>query len=270
MNDTRDLPPVESLLDPDEPAAVNVLREDAPSAFFLTCEHAGRRIPRRLGDLGLEEGERTRHIAWDIGAEGVATGLSERLQATLVTQIYSRLVVDCNRPLGAQDLVAPVSEDTRIPGNQSLGAGHVAARVEAVHRPYHQAIAARLDARGAAGRATVLVAVHSFTPVYRGVERPWHVGLLYNRDDRLATVLDGLLAGDRTLCVGHNEPYRLSDRSDYTVPVHGERRGIPSLEIEIRQDLIAEPAAQDEWAERLAELFTRALQRLRERHELPV
>ena len=250
------------LLDDDEPPAVNLYARDGGPACLLTCDHAGRRVPRRLGDLGLESHHFDRHIAWDIGAEGVAMELSRRLDATLVTQTYSRLVVDCNRPLEAHDLVAVRSEETEIPGNQGLVANERETRIAEIHTPYHDTIAALLEQRTSTGRVSVLVAVHSFTPVYRGVSRPWHVGLLYNRDRRLAALLHDLLAAEGDLVVGDNEPYRLGDETDFTVPVHGERRGIPHIEIEIRQDLIAEPDGQLEWAERWAHVLTQAVARL--------
>ena len=248
------------LLYDDEPPPVAVHAPAGVSAIVLTCEHAGRRLPRRLGNLGLGEADLERHIAWDIGAEAMSRHVSQRLDATLITQTYSRLAVDCNRPLQAPDLVAERSEDTDIPGNRGLSEAERMARVAALHAPYHDTIAAHLDARAAAGRASVLVAMHSFTPVFRGVRRPWHIGLLYDADRRIATLLQGLLAGEAGLVVGDNEPYRLSSATDCTVPVHGERRGIPSIEIEVRQDLIADESGQREWGERLAALFTRVLE----------
>ncbi len=250
------------LLAADEPAPLTVVREDGASPFFLACDHAGNRIPRSLGTLGLEARHLERHIAWDIGAAAVAQGLSARLDAPLVLQNYSRLVIDCNRAPQAADSIAAFSEDTPVPGNRELAPGEAEARVRAVFDPYHDAIARLLDARAAAGRASVLVAVHSFTPVYNGDARPWHLGVLYNRDGRFAAALLDLLAGDGDLCVGDNEPYANDDESDYTIPVHGERRGLVHVEFEIRQDLVATAQGQSEWAARLAELLARGLERL--------
>ncbi|MFZ5790806.1 MAG: N-formylglutamate amidohydrolase [Pseudomonadota bacterium] len=249
-----------ALLAPDEPDPAVVHRPDGASPFFLTCDHGGRLIPRRLADLGLPGFERERHIAWDIGAAGLARQLSARLDAILVRQVYSRLVADCNRPPEAPDFVAAKSELTRIPGNRDLPPAEIAARREEVWRPYHDRITALLDRRQAAGRPILLIAVHSFTPVYKGQARPWHVGLLYNRDARMADAIRPLLRAARVpaasshpeagrpLVVGDNEPYRLSDATDYTVPVHGEKRGLVSLEIEIRQDLIESAQGQAAWA----------------------
>jgi predicted N-formylglutamate amidohydrolase len=246
------------LLEPDEPNPVTLENESGDSVFFLTCEHAGRAFPRRLGRLGLPEAETLRHIAWDIGIGAVGRELSLLLNAAVILQTYSRLVIDCNRDPKVPSSIPEISEATEIPGNRSLDEAERAARVDAIFRPYHNAIAAALDRRAAADRASVLVALHSFTPVFKGVSRPWHVAVLFNRDPRLAHALAELLRADGSLMVGENEPYRVSDLTDYTVPVHGERRGLPHVEIEIRQDLITDPSGQREWAERLARLLPAA------------
>jgi predicted N-formylglutamate amidohydrolase len=250
------------LLGRDDPPPVIAERLNGASALFLTCEHAGRRIPSRLGDLGVSEAELKRHIGWDIGAAGVARGLSEQMDAALVMQTYSRLVIDCNRKPSRHDSIARISEHTEIPGNHDLRPDHAEARVREIFTPYHDTIASELDRRRDAGRATLLMAVHSFTPVFKGVARPWHIGLLYNRDDRVARVLMELVTTDPTLPVGDNEPYAISDESDYTIPVHGEQRGILSIEIEIRQDLIETEAGQRDWALRLTDWIGGAIERL--------
>jgi predicted N-formylglutamate amidohydrolase len=247
-----------ALLEPDEPHPVTLDNESGDSVFFLTCEHAGRVFPRRLGRLGLPEAETLRHIAWDIGIGAVGHELSRLLNAALILQTYSRLVIDCNRDPNVPSSIPEISETTEIPGNRSLDEAERAVRVDAIFRPYHNAIAAALDRRAAAGRASVLVALHSFTPVFKGFPRPWHVAVLFNRDPRLAHALAELLRAESGLMVGENEPYRVSDLTDYTVPVHGERRGLPHVEIEIRQDLITDPAGQREWAGRLAHLLPAA------------
>jgi predicted N-formylglutamate amidohydrolase len=154
--------------------------------------------------------------------------------------------------------IVEISEDTEIPGNRGLGEADRLARRDAIFRPYQDRIAALLDRRADQGRASALVALHSFTPIFKGVSRPWHAGILFNRDARLARPLLELLRAEDGLAVGENEPYRVTDLTDYTVPVHGERRGLPHVEIEIRQDLIADPAGQAVWAERLARLLPAA------------
>ena len=248
----------ETLLGLDEPNPVNIENEAGRSVFFLTCDHSGRVIPRSLDRLGLPEDETQRHIAWDIGIGGVGRFLSQLLDAPVVLQTYSRLVIDCNRDPKVPSSIPEISETTEIPGNLGLTEVARTARVNAIFRPYHDRIAAALDRRAAAGRASVLVALHSFTPVFKGVSRPWHAAVLYNRDARLAHPLFELLSAEDGLVVADNEPYRVTDLTDYTVPVHGERRGLPHVEIEIRQDQIAEPAGQNAWAERLARLLPAA------------
>jgi predicted N-formylglutamate amidohydrolase len=247
-----------ALLGPDEQDPVTVENEAGSSVFFLTCDHAGRAIPRRLGSLGISEDELGRHIAWDIGIGAVGRQLSRLLDAALILQAYSRLVIDCNRDPNVPSSIPEISENTEIPGNRDLGEAGRAARIDAIFRPYHDRVAAALDRRAAEGRATVLVALHSFTPVFKGVARPWHAAVLYNRDARLAHPLFELMSAEKGLVIGDNEPYRVTDLTDYTVPVHGERRGLPHVEIEIRQDMISDPAGQSAWAERLARLLPAA------------
>lgn len=246
-----------SLLAPDEPPAVTLERPQAGSPFVFTCDHAGRRIPRALGSLGLPEAELERHIAWDIGALGVARGLAERLDGVLVAQHYSRLVIDCNRPLDSTELITTRSEATDIPGNRNLAPSARAARIATFYAPYHAAISTLLDARAGTGRDSVFVAVHSFTPVYLGRARPWQVGVLYGTDSRLAQAVLAALRAERELTVGDNQPYRIDDK-DQGIPQHALARGLPNVLFEIRQDLIASAVAQAAWSARLATVLTAA------------
>jgi len=250
------------LLDAADPAPVRVLRPHGGSEFLLTADHAGRAIPRRLGDLGLPESELSRHIAWDIGIAGVTERLSKLLDATAVLQAYSRLVIDCNRRPDWDSSIPTISEHTAIPGNHGLSDEQREARRRAIFAPYHERIAALIEARSAATHPTVLVAMHSFTPVFKGEHRAVEIGILYNRDRRLAGIVLDLLRAGGGIVVGDNAPYAITDDSDYTVPNHAERRGLPHVEIEIRQDLIAEPAGQHAWAQRVADLLLAAAVRL--------
>jgi predicted N-formylglutamate amidohydrolase len=254
----------QSLLDADEPAPVMTVREGGRSNILIACDHAGRRIPRRLGTLGLAEPDLSRHIAWDIGAWGVSLKLSEALDACAVGQVYSRLAIDCNRQPSVASSIPEVSEATPIPGNVGLTEADREARSAAIHQPYHDALGAVLAARRAAGRPTMLLAMHSFTPVYKGFVRPWHAGVLFNRDDRIARVVLELLRAEPGLEVGENEPYAVSDATDYTVPVHAEPHHLPHLELEVRQDLIADEAGEAHWAALLARLLPIACARLPE------
>ncbi len=246
------------LLASDETPAAAIERADAASDFVLACDHAGRDIPRALDSLGLSATELSSHIAWDIGAAGVARALADRLDATLVLQRYSRLVIDCNRPPGTPESIATASEWTRIGRNEGLSEAEVQAREREIFQPYHAALRGILDEHLRQGRRSILVSVHSFTPNYRGAARPWHIGVMHHRDARLATELLRLLRRDERLPVGDNQPYSIGDDTDYTIPVHGEARGIAHVAVEIRQDLIADEAAQASWAGRLAKLFKQA------------
>ena len=258
----EDIPPAPLLAD-GEPAPVVVTRREAASRLIVVCEHAGRAIPRSLGDLGLPEPERSRHIAWDIGALALAEALAERLDAILFSQVYSRLVCDCNRQPSARDFIPEISELTRIPGNIGLNAAARQARERAIFRPFHDRIEAEMDERMAAGERPILVTVHSFTPVFKGVARPWAAAVLYNRDRELAPRIAELLRADPTLRVGVNEPYVVSDETDYTVPVHGERRGLPCVEFEVRNDLLGTAEEVAAWADRLGDVTRRAARELR-------
>jgi predicted N-formylglutamate amidohydrolase len=267
------------LLDGDGDTSLLLVKDDVPpvlednaagrSPFLLTCDHYGRAIPRLLGDLGLPEAELSRHIAWDIGIAGVASSLSKQLDAHLIAQRYSRLVIDCNRPPQSPNSIPLISEATIIPGNEGLSRGAADARRMQVFDPYHRRIGEAIDRRSREGIPTVLVSLHSFTPVYAGIARPWHVGTLYQRDTRLPPLLLRGLRAQRDLVVGDNEPYAVSDETDYTIPVHGEARGLMNTGIEIRQDLIADVAGEREWADRLANILGEIEAELHVRRLLP-
>lgn len=248
-----------------EVAEVPPVVEENPgvgSPLLFTVDHYGRMIPPSLGDLGLQAGELTRHIAWDIGIAGVATRLAKTLGAHMIAQYYSRLVIDCNRPPAAPSSIPLLSEATEIPGNAALSDEDKALRRELIFDPYHARIVEVLNARHAKGQPTVLVALHSFTPVYAGVARPWHVGTLYHRDRRLPELLLAALHAEGDLVVGDNEPYAVSDTTDYCIPVHAEPRGLVHTGIEIRQDLIGDVAGEEEWADRLARIFAALVEQL--------
>ncbi len=252
----------ESLLAADEPAAVTVYNENGRSPFLIVADHAGNAIPRALRRLGVPEAERGRHIAWDIGIAATCRLVADALDATLVQQNYSRLVIDCNRTPGSETSVLEISELTPISGNIGLSEGEKAARMRDIFRPYHNRIETELNRTRQTGRPTALIAMHSFTPVFNGVARPWHIGVLYNRDPRFAHLLMALLKREEGLVVGDNAPYSVTDASDYTIPVHGERRGLHHVAIEVRQDLIADDKGQRAWAPLLARLLAQAYQQL--------
>jgi predicted N-formylglutamate amidohydrolase len=228
---------------------------DGRSPFLLTSDHYGRLIPNMLGDLGLPGSELTRHIAWDIGIAGVAEALSKHLDAHLIAQRYSRLVIDCNRPPGVASSIPILSEATAIPGNEGISREAAEIRRRDVFDPYHRRIDETIEQRRRNQRPTILVSLHSFTPVYAGVARPWHIAALYQRDRTLPPLLLQAFRAEGDLVVGDNEPYAVNDATDYTIPVHGEARGLINTGIEIRQDLIADKGGQRQWAERLARIL---------------
>ena len=241
----------ETLIAADEPPAFSEARRDGRSNFVIVVDHASARIPRSLSDLGVPHSELQRHVAWDIGALAVARHVSEALDAPMVAQNYSRLAIDCNRDPKVSTSIPTMSELTDIPGNIGLSEEQRLARRAAIFDPYHGRIAALLDERQAAGRPTILVSQHSMTDIYKGVRREMHAAVLYNRDRRFAGLLLDMLRREGHLHIADNQPYFVSDETDYSIPRHGEARGLPHVEIEIRQDLLMEEVGQREWATRI-------------------
>lgn len=250
------------LSSPGVPPVASVVNAAGKSPYVLICEHACNHIPPEYGDLGVSWAERQRHIAWDIGAEAVSRRLAARLDAPLFLSGISRLVIDANRPPGVPSSIPVVSEATEIPGNFGLTEEQKADRVARFFTPFHSMVAAHLDARRAQGRKLCIVAMHSFTPVYLGVARPWHAGVLYIRSEALGRAMIDELARDPTLVVGDNEPYRSGRDSDYAIPVHGDDRNLPAILMEIRQDLIGHDAGAAEWAGRMEAALTALQPRL--------
>ena len=231
----------------------------ALTRLVLVCDHARNAVPPEIGDLGLPPDEMARHIAYDIGARGVTLGLAARLGAGAVLATFSRLVIDPNRGEDDPTLVMRLSDGTVIPGNRHVGPGEIERRLNAYYRPYHAAIEEAIAEIQAAGERPVLVSIHSFTPQFRGrPRRPWHVGLLWDRDDRLVKPLLRLLRAEPDLVVGDNEPYSGQLRGD-TMWRHGTARGLPHVLIEIRNDLIETPEGQAGWAARLAPMIRAAI-----------
>jgi len=242
----------EPLLAADEPPAFQEFQIEGRSDFIIVADHASARIPRRLANLGLPDSELKRHIAWDIGALSVAQRVAQAIDAPLVAQNYSRLVIDCNRDPRVATSIPRISELCAFPGNIGLTAPQIAARRTEIFDPYHRRIRELLDHRQALGRRAILVAQHTMTDVYKGDRRKMHAAVLYNRDRRFAAVVLKLLRRERHLIVGDNEPYFVSDETDYTIPHHAEARSLLHVEIEIRQDLVSDAAGQAEWAARIA------------------
>jgi predicted N-formylglutamate amidohydrolase len=249
------------LLSADEPPACLEENSAGRSNFVIVVDHASARIPRRLGNLGLPAAELSRHIAWDIGALEVAQRMARMLDAVLLAQNYSRLVIDCNRDPKVASSIPVMSESSGVPGNLNLSAADAAIRRREVFDPYHERIRQVLDQRLAAGRKTLLIAQHTMTNLYKTSRREMHAAVLYNRDRRFAGLVLDQLRLEKELIVADNEPYFVSDATDYTIPHHGERRSLPHVEIEIRQDLVSHAAGQAHWAARIVRALIAAEER---------
>lgn len=260
MSDSVDASP---LIGAGEPPAFSVVRSGTarPNGreIVFVCDHASNRIPAALGRLGLDERHLLDHIAWDIGAAAVAVKLIEWLGGRGGLGGYSRLVVDLNRSLRDASAFAPISDGVLIPGNLGLDESAKAARAEAFYWPYHHAVDRALDDATSSEATPVMIAVHSFTPRLHGIERPWHVGVLWDKDPRLPLRLLAALRSHRDIVAGDNEPYSGRHPADFTIDHHAEPRGIAHVSLEIRQDLIRDEPGQRRWAERLAEVLAEAL-----------
>jgi predicted N-formylglutamate amidohydrolase len=236
-----------------DPPAVTVFNEPGASPVVLLCEHASNFMPARYNRLGLTEADLQRHIAYDIGALTMARRMAVLLDAPLIASGYSRLLIDCNRPQAAPSLVPIRSEATDIPGNIGLSAEERAERDRLYFAPFRERVSATLDARLAAGQRTVLIGVHSFTPVYLGVARVWQAGVLYLQARAFGHVLiEALRTQNPALTIGDNDPYTVTLEGDYTVPWQGDCRGIPTALFEVRQDLIGSEAGAEAWGGTLA------------------
>jgi predicted N-formylglutamate amidohydrolase len=256
------MPETPFALAPDDPPPVELVGGDRCGPVVLICEHGGRAVPGVLGDSAPPAPEMARHIAWDLGAEATARKMAEQLDAPLVIQRYSRLVIDCNRPRQAPDLAPAISDGTAVPFNSAIGESDIEGRWEAIHAPFHNAVTNLLDDRAAS--PTALIAVHSFTPhLNGGTARPLHLGLLARADMALAEAMAealGRYAPDAV--IAFNQPYRIEDGSDFTIPTHGEARGLPHVLVEIRNDLICQPEGAARWGALLARSVTEALPRV--------
>jgi predicted N-formylglutamate amidohydrolase len=238
--------------DNDWPEAVEVLNQTGRSDIVLLCEHASNHIPAEYARLGLDAHHLERHIAWDLGAAELTRRLSARLDAPSFLGTYSRLLLDLNRPLGSPGSIPTRSEDTDIPGNADVGNVEAERRAQRMFIPFHDRVAGYLDARARNGLPTRIVTIHSFTPVFLGVSRPWHAGVLFDRASNFGEAILSGLREDGSLNVAANVPYIISRDADYAVPVHGDDRGLDAVLIEIRQNLVCDSEGIERWTDRLA------------------
>ena len=249
----------EPLLGPGDPPPFEIVNPGGAARVVLLGDHAGRAIPKALGTLGLGPAELARHIAWDIGIADVTRGLAKRLDAPAVLAGYSRLVIDCNRKLGDPTSMPQESDGVSVPGNRGLTPADRARRVAALFTPYHDAVSRVIEGRRRAGLVPAIVSMHSFTPVMKGFERPWHIGILWNRDPRLPVPVMKRLAAEGDICVGDNEPYSGRDEHGYSIYVHGHDIGLAHVLIEVRQDLVDTHHGAEVWAARLGTVLSDVL-----------
>lgn len=252
----------EPLLSPGDPPPVEVVNEAGGAPILLTCDHASSAVPRKLGTLGLAPSDLTKHIGWDIGAAAVVRRLARLLDAPAVLSGFSRLVIDCNRPHDSTRQPGSVPDESdriRIPANQNVTPAQAEARARSCFWPYHRTIEEFLDRFAARGVLPAYLAIHSFTPVMNGFRRPWQVGVCWLADERIARPLLAALRAEPDLNVGDNEPYGFFPGSDYGIPAHAAKRGLPHVLLEVRNDRLLSEAGQTEWAERLARCFNKVL-----------
>ena len=236
------------LLAPDEPPPYRLVNSQGGAAVLIVCDHASNRIPQSLDGLGVPAAALAQHVAYDIGSAAVTRHLARWFDAPAILCEYSRLVVDTNRFPGDPTSRMKVSDGVVVPGNHDISEEQAAQRAEEIFHPFHRAVAAELDRIRRRGEIPMLLSIHSFTPVFAGRDRPWHIGVLWHEDFRLAGRMLNALRADSALCVGENEPYHARKPLGYTMVTHAEAGGLPHLLLEIRQDLIAADDGAERWA----------------------
>ena len=253
MQDAQPTSAPSTLLGPEDPAPFSVFHREGRAELVMFCDHAGRAFPKALGTLGLGPRELEQHIAWDIGIAGLGRRLAHSLDAPFFMTAYSRLVIDCNRHLDDPTSIAQESDRIPVPGNRGLSAEDRRRRQDEIFRPYHDALMAEIKGRVAGGRIPVIISLHSFTPVMNGFHRPWHIGVLWNEDERISRPLIERLQAMKAFVVGDNQPYTGKTQSGYTIPFHAERNRLPHVMVEIRQDLIGTKPEAEKWADILGD-----------------
>jgi predicted N-formylglutamate amidohydrolase len=238
----------------DEGESFHVLGGRAESGLIVVCDHATNALPPEYGSLGLGAEQLERHIAYDPGAEGITRVIAEAFRAPAVLSNWSRLLIDPNRGADDPTLIMQLSDGAVIPGNRIIDAAERAKRIRRYYDPYHASIERVIERCLATGRAPAILSIHSFTEAWKGVPRPWHVGILWDRDDRLARPLIDALAADPRLCVGDNEPYKGALEGD-CMWQHATRRGLVHALVEVRQDLIRDARGQADWGERFVAIL---------------
>ena len=241
------------LIGPNDPPPFSVFNEHGAASVVICCDHASAVIPESLGTLGLSEGDLGRHIAFDIGAAWVARRLAERLDAPAILSGYSRLVIDCNRPLDDHTSVRIISDGTVVPGNRRLEPEVLEARAQAFFWPYQRAIGEQVRRQRECGVMPAVISVHSYTGEMNGISRPWQLGILSGEDRRIAAPLLAKFVADGELCVGDNQPYSGRGQFGYTIETHALPCGLPNVLLEFRQDEVDSVEKAHAWGDRVAD-----------------
>ena len=240
------------LIGPGDPPPFMTYNDHGRAAVLLVADHASPFFPAGMNQLGLADWVLERHVAWDIGSDQLTRYLADELDAQAVLAGFSRLIVDANRKLDDPTAFVEVSDGIAIPGNLDLDDEQKALRAQSFFEPYHAAIAAKLDGFAARAVVPVFIAVHTCTPVFDRVVRPWHVGVMWDRDPRIALPLMENLRAMDGVCIGDNEPYSGRHPHDFTIDHHAEPAGLPHVGIEVRQDLVDDDSGARQWAGILA------------------
>ncbi len=240
---------------PDSNPSYGVIKGCFANGLVIISDHARNTVPDEYHHLGLPDGEFERHIAYDIGAEALTRQLAQQLNVPAVYSKFSRLLIDPNRGIDDPTLIMKISDGALIPGNIDITAHEKQHRIETYYQPYHNAVDQMIEAAIASGNPPMVFSIHSFTPFWKGVARPWHVGVLWVENDRFARPLLNGLARDKALVVGENEPYSGGVKGE-SVDKHARQRGLATALIEVRQDLICDKSGVDEWSERLAQILS--------------
>jgi predicted N-formylglutamate amidohydrolase len=238
-----------------------LVNEDGSAPMVIICDHASNRVPAGYGDLGLPPPALERHIAWDIGAAAISEILARRFRAPAILSTVTRLAIDCNRRFEDPNLTPAISDGTEIPANRGLSQAERETRWRLYHQPYHAVIAQAIDRTLANGRSPVVLSIHSMTATLRGIARPWQIAVCWDTDRRLSAPMLDALRARAGIVVGDNEPYNLDPNEDYSVPVHATRRGLQHLQIEFRQDEVADAAGQQRWATLFGDCLEQVLSR---------
>jgi len=247
------------LIQAGDPPPYMTYNDSGSAPVLLVADHASPYFPAAMNQLGLADWVLDRHVTWDIGSDQLTRYLADLLDAPAILAGFSRLIIDPNRKLDDPTAFAEISDGISVPGNQDLSAEHKALRVQSFFQPYHDAIAARLGMFQAAGIVPALISMHTCTPVFNQVVRPWHIGVMWDKDARIAGPMMERLSRMDGICFGDNEPYSGRHTHDFTIDHHAESAGLPHVGIEVRQDLVLEAEGARKWAGILASVLRETL-----------